>query len=96
MTMRGGVAAACVALVFRGVAAAVTCETILVPPGVAYLYPDDPTNATFNGNSFEIRGDDHTVSGAPASSPPVFGVATRTEANAEETRAACRPSSWTT
>jgi hypothetical protein len=57
------------------------------PPGAVYLATDNTSNATFNGNSFAINGNDVNYTNGlagPASAVP--GIATRTEANATEAR----------
>jgi hypothetical protein len=57
------------------------------PPGAIYLATDNTSNATFNGNSFGISGNDVNFSnGLPGPKLPVPGITTRTEANAQETR----------
>ncbi|MBI3770910.1 MAG: pilus assembly PilX N-terminal domain-containing protein [Deltaproteobacteria bacterium] len=57
------------------------------PPGAIYLATDNPTDATFNGNNFEINGNDVNYSnGLAGPKPAVPGITTRTEANAQETR----------
>lgn len=57
------------------------------PPGAIYLATDSASNATFNGNSFGINGNDVDYSnGQPGPKLPVPGITTRAEANAQETR----------
>jgi len=54
-------------------------------PGAIYLATDAPTNATFNGNAFAVDGNDHLLTGGPGPNPAVPGIATRTDANTQET-----------
>jgi len=57
------------------------------PPGAIYLATDNPTNATFNGNNFQINGNDvNYTNGQPGPQSAVPAITTRTEANAQETR----------
>jgi hypothetical protein len=54
-------------------------------PGAIYLATNDPTNATFNGNSFSISGNDvDYATGNPGSAAAVPGISTRTDANTQE------------
>jgi len=58
------------------------------PPGAIYLATDNSSNATFNGNSFQINGNDvNYTDGLPGPASAVPAIATRTEANASEARA---------
>jgi cysteine-rich repeat protein len=79
-------AATAAVLAMRGVAAAILCSTITAPPGAIYLYGDAPMLDSFLGNSFAIDGRDHTLAGGAGSAPPILGIATSTEANAQEAR----------
>jgi len=62
------------------------CDALTAPPGAVYLSSDQPTNAIFSGNSFLIDGNDGSLAGGAGTMPAVFGIATRTEANAQEVR----------
>ena len=50
-------------------------------PGAIYLANDQPTNATFNGDSFSINGNDYNPDGSLGPAPPVPGLSTRNDAN---------------
>jgi hypothetical protein len=57
------------------------------PPGAIYLATDNPTNATFNGNNFQINGNDvNYATGLAGPQTAIPAITTRTEANAQETR----------
>ncbi len=54
-------------------------------PGALYLSQDGNTNATFNGDSFRIDGNDHNLTGGLASpNNPIPGISTRNAANTAE------------
>lgn len=57
----------------------------LVTPGAVYLATDAATNATFKGNAFVVDGNDHDYNGGAGPAAPVPGIATRTDANTQET-----------
>ena len=57
----------------------------LVAPGAVYLATNAPTDATFNGNAFLIDGNDHDYNGGAGPAAPVPGIATRSDANTQET-----------
>jgi hypothetical protein len=57
----------------------------LTTPGAVYLATDQQTNATFNGNAFMVDGNDHDYNGGPGPAPPVPAIATRNDANTQET-----------
>ena len=79
--------ALCVITIAPGAAAGgPACDAITTPPGAVYLASDEPANAIFNGNSFLIDGNDGRLDGGAGTAPAVFGLATRTEANAQEVR----------
>src|SRR5438094_4224137 len=50
-------------------------------PGAIYLATDQQTNATFNGDSFRIAGNDHNMDGTAGPAPPIPGLSTRNDAN---------------
>jgi hypothetical protein len=54
-------------------------------PGAIYLANDNSTNSTFNGNSFTIDGNDHTLAGGTGSGLSIPGISTRNAANTSET-----------
>jgi hypothetical protein len=54
-------------------------------PGAIYLASDAATDATFNGNNFQVDGNDHNYTGGLGSAPPVPGISTRNDANTQET-----------
>ena len=60
------------------------CESLTAPPGAVFLTPDAAINSVFNGNSFQIDGNDFALDGAPGPAPAVYGMAARTAANAQE------------
>ena len=62
------------------------CDAITAPPGAVYLSSDESANATFNGNTFLIDGNDGRLDGGAGTALAVFGVATRTEVNAQAVR----------
>jgi cysteine-rich repeat protein len=65
----------------------VLCENIGAPPGALYLYDDGFGPATINGSAFLISGNDLNYSdGQAGSGSAILGIATHTEANAQETR----------
>lgn len=74
-------------LAMHGVAAAIVCSTITAPPGAVYEYGDALVNSAFSGNSFVIDGHDYTLTGGAGTAATIVGIATHTEANAQETRA---------
>jgi hypothetical protein len=53
-------------------------------PGAIYLANDNPTDADFTGNAFEIDGNDENFSGGPGSGAAVPGIATRNATNTSE------------
>jgi hypothetical protein len=53
-------------------------------PGAIYLASDGNTNAGFNGNSFAIDGNDHTLSGGTGSGISIPGISTRNATNTNE------------
>jgi len=56
-----------------------------VAPGAIYLATNAQTNATFNGNSFLVDGDDKNYDdGSPGPGAPIPGISTRTDANTQE------------
>ncbi len=57
----------------------------LTAPGAIYLATNAPTDATFNGNAFMIDGNDHDYNGGAGPAAPVPGIATRSDANTQET-----------
>ncbi len=54
-------------------------------PGALYLSQDGNTNATFNGDSFRVDGNDHNLTGGLAvPNTPIPGISTRNAANTSE------------
>lgn len=54
-------------------------------PGAIYLASDNSTNADFNGNSFTIDGNDHTLAGDVGTGLSIPGISTRNAGNTSET-----------
>jgi hypothetical protein len=54
-------------------------------PGAIYISSDTPTNATFNGNSFLVDGNDRNFLGGPGPGSPIPGISTRNDINTQET-----------
>src|SRR2546426_10229198 len=68
------------------VVASVTRSNLpLVSPGAIYLATNAATNAIFNGNAFIVDGNDHDYNGGAGPAAPVPGIATRSDANTQET-----------
>ena len=68
------------------VVASVTRSNVpLVSPGAVYLATNAATHATFNGNAFIVDGNDHDYNGGAGPAAPVPGIATRSDANTQET-----------
>src|SRR5262249_22494146 len=56
-----------------------------VAPGAIYLATNAQTNATFNGNSFLIDGNDKNYTdGSAGPGAPIPGISTRTDTNTQE------------
>ena len=53
-------------------------------PGAIYLATDSATNATFNGNSFNVDGNDYNYTGGLGPGPSVPGISTRNSTNTSE------------
>jgi hypothetical protein len=53
-------------------------------PGAIYLADDSATDATFTGNSFEVDGNDHTLTGGPGTGISIPGISTRNATNTSE------------
>ena len=53
-------------------------------PGAIYLATDDPSNATFQGNSFHVDGNDYNYTGGMGPGPSVPGISTRNSSNSTE------------
>jgi hypothetical protein len=53
-------------------------------PGAVYLAQNAQTDATFNGNNFQINGNDRNLDGTPGPNPPVPGLSTRNNGNTQE------------
>jgi hypothetical protein len=53
-------------------------------PGALYLANPSPTDATFNGNSFSISGNDMNYTGGAGPGAPVPGISTLTNTNTQE------------
>jgi hypothetical protein len=53
-------------------------------PGAIYLATDGRTDATFNGNAWNIDGNDYRYTGGPGPAGPVPGISTRQQANTAE------------
>jgi hypothetical protein len=54
-------------------------------PGAVYLATNGQSNATFNGNSFIIDGNDRNYTGGAGPGAPIPGISARTAANTQET-----------
>jgi hypothetical protein len=54
-------------------------------PGAIYLANDNSTNSSFNGNSFTIDGNDHTLAGGVGAGISIPGISTRNATNTTET-----------
>jgi hypothetical protein len=54
-------------------------------PGAIYLASDNPTDADFTGNNFEVDGTDQNFSNGAPTGGAVPGIATRNATNTEET-----------
>jgi hypothetical protein len=54
-------------------------------PGAIYLAADSATNAQFNGNAWDVDGNDHNYTGGPGPALPVPGISTRNDTNTQET-----------
>lgn len=54
-------------------------------PGAIYLAADANTNATFTGDQFKVDGNDRNYTGGNGPNAPVPGIATRNDANTQET-----------
>src|SRR5262245_33569048 len=53
-------------------------------PGAIYLSQDAATNANFNGNAFQIDGNDRMLNGSPGPAPAIPGLSTRNSGNTQE------------
>jgi hypothetical protein len=53
-------------------------------PGAVYLASQANTNATFNGDAWQVSGNDYNYTGGMGSASPVPGISTRTDANTQE------------
>jgi hypothetical protein len=53
-------------------------------PGAIYLATDNQTNATFNGNTFQIDGNDHNYTGGAGPGAAIPGLSTRRDSNTQE------------
>ena len=62
------------------------CDAVTAPPGAVYVFADEPTASSFAGNTFAIDGNDRRLDGGAGTMPAVFGIATRSEANAQAIR----------
>jgi hypothetical protein len=54
-------------------------------PGAIYLANDNPTDVNFQGDAFQIDGNDRNYTGEPGSGEPVPAVSSRNETNTQET-----------
>ncbi len=63
------------------VASVVRSDIPSTSPGAIYLATNQPTNDTFQGNSFQIDGNDHNYGGGAGPGAPVPGLSTRNDAN---------------
>ncbi len=69
----------------NAVVASVTRSNVpTASPGAIYLSSNAPTNADFNGNAFQVDGNDHNYTGGMGSAPPVPGISTRNDTNTQE------------
>lgn len=53
-------------------------------PGAIYLAADAPTNANFNGNAWEVDGNDHNYTGGAGPANAIPGISTRNATNTQE------------
>jgi hypothetical protein len=53
-------------------------------PGAIYLATDNNTNAAFQGNMFQVDGNDHNYTGGMGPGPSVPGISTRNDTNTQE------------
>ena len=53
-------------------------------PGALYLATDALTNATFNGNAFQVNGNDRNFTGGAGPAPAIPGISTRNDTNTQE------------
>ena len=60
-------------------------------PGAIYLATDNPTDATFNGNSFFVDGNDYNYTGGSGPGPSVPGISTRNSTNTNEAVSSLNP-----
>jgi hypothetical protein len=63
------------------VAEVVRTNNLSTAPGAVYLATDDNVNPNFNGNMFNIDGNDHSYLGGPGPGAPVPGLSTRNQPN---------------
>src|SRR5713101_1303232 len=63
------------------VASVVRSDIPSTSPGAIYLATNQLTNDTFQGNSFQIDGNDHNYGGGAGPGAPVPGLSTRNDAN---------------
>src|SRR5262245_26945469 len=54
-------------------------------PGAIYLASDQNTNADFQGNNFQVDGNDHNFTGGMGPGTPVPGISTRNQVNTGDT-----------
>jgi hypothetical protein len=66
------------------VAEVVRTDQFSTAPGAVYLANDSMVNPDFNGNSFAINGNDHTLAGGAGPGEAVPGLSTRNESNTTE------------
>jgi hypothetical protein len=66
------------------VAEVVRTNNLSTAPGAVYLATDDNVNPNFNGNMFNIDGNDHSYQGGPGPGAPVPGLSTRNQSNTGE------------
>ena len=60
-------------------------------PGAIYLATDDSTDATFQGNTFFVDGNDYNYTGGAGPGPSVPGISTRNSSNTNEAIASLNP-----
>jgi hypothetical protein len=63
------------------VATVVRTNNLATAPGAVYLATDSPVNTNFNGNNFDIDGNDHDYMGGSGPGDPVPGLSTRNQTN---------------
>lgn len=66
------------------VANVIRSNTPSTSPGAIYLSTDQTSNSTFNGNAWQVDGNDHNYTGGMGPGAPVPGLSTRNDTNTQE------------